>query len=240
VVAVSLIALLGYAVTNQWLTPGQLLISEIRVTGVGHRVSVAEVMQQVEPYVEGGILHLKPEQISEQIAHLGWVKSVDVKRVSPSSLELEIEEFQPALRWGIEANKNQWIDRYGELFKADEQADMTGLPRINGPLEQRSVVTNKYLELNAKTKKLALKIESLTLDARNAWVVAFSSGLIVDLGRSDTVNRWHRFELAYQSLKRAQQQPATAVASMDLRYPHGLAITWRTDPSNKVKHSGES
>ncbi len=230
-VTVSVVATLVYLGGSQWLTPGHLLVSEVQVTGAGKRVSIDDVMGQVQPFVDGGILHLSPEQISDQVARIEWVKSAEVRRIWPSRIELVVEEYEPALRWG----ETTWIDRFGDVFEASEQDDLTLLPRVHGPVPQRQVVIQRYLELNDSVKALGLSIESLVVDDREAWKVHFRSGLNIDLGREKFTVRWQRFASAYRILESNGRDPANTIDTMDLRYPHGLAITWRNRLASPVK-----
>lgn len=245
---VSVLALL-YVADRQWLRPGQLRVAEVEVSGAGNRVSVEQVLKQVEPWVKGGILHLNPEQISERVARLPWVKSASVKRIWPRQIEIMIEEYQPALRW----DESTWIDRYGDVFSAGEQPDLVALPVVHGPQSQRETVIAHYLQLNGPAKALGLKIARLEVDARNAWTVEFPGGLTLELGRENFAGRWQRFitvwtRLNQDAMKADAEADANSAAgerlitdltktieSMDLRYPHGLAIRWRNNVALPAK-----
>ena len=71
----------------------------------------------------------------------------------------------------------------------------------------------------------SLKVEKLELEERGAWNVYFTNGLLVKLGRDEILWRLQRVMAVYKSDIDGRME---SIESFDARYPHGVAVVWKT------------
>jgi cell division protein FtsQ len=70
---------------------------------------------------------------------------------------------------------------------------------------------------------LGLKVLKISLDSGNFWEIWLDSGLKIQLGQDRVLTRLQRFVKVYPKLFKSDKKTAKSV---DLRYPHGLAVKW--------------
>lgn len=165
-----------------------------------------------------------------------WVRRAQVKRVWPNTLLVRLEEQQPLAYW----NEREMINTWGEAFSANEAvlSDDVALPQLNGPNFSERLVVQRYAEVARWIAPMGLSVREVTLSPRYAWEVVLSDGMRLNLGRDPAADiadphgrsgalpfaaRIERFVQAWPAL--LQRLGDRAVASADLRYTNGFAIT---------------
>jgi cell division protein FtsQ len=186
--------------------------------------------------VKGNFFLVNLTQVRHLIETTPWVRHASVQRVWPATLRVRIEEEQPLAYW----NENQMINTWGEAFTANrgELPDDMNLPQLNGPVSSERLVVQRYAEIARWFAPLGLSVHEATLTPRYAWEVTLSDGVHLTLGRdpaADTTDphgrsgalpfaaRIERFVRAWPELTR--RLGTRLIASADLRYPNGFAIT---------------
>lgn len=66
-------------------------------------------------------------------------------------------------------------------------------------------------------------VGQLTLSARFSWQLRLKNGVLLELGRAQTVKRVQRFIDMYSVISKHNK---AAVVSVDLRYDTGMAVRW--------------
>ena len=83
----------------------------------------------------------------------------------------------------------------------------------------------QYQMLSQILRPLGFSITRLELRERGSWFVSTAQGIELLLGRDHLVEKVQRFVAIYN---KALKDKADNIASVDLRYPNGLAVAWRT------------
>lgn len=205
---------------QQLMEPGRLPVRHIDVLGTLERTDANALSALALRESEAGLLHLDVHAMSERLASLPWVDSVSVRRVWPDRLQLKVSEHRAVARWG----ENRWLNDRGEVFSAPLEEGPQGLPRFDAPEGLGRVVLERYLEFERLLVARGLPIGQLLVDARQSWKLTLANGVRVDLGRNDLDARLGRFTLAWPKLLAAH---AARISRIDLRYSHGLAVSWR-------------
>ncbi|CAM5781553.1 cell division protein FtsQ/DivIB [Castellaniella caeni] len=186
--------------------------------------------------VHGNFFLLNLDQVRHRIETAPWVRHAAIRRVWPATLLVKIEEQQPLALW----NENQMINTWGEAFTANpgELPDDLHLPQLNGPASSERLVVQRYAEIARWFAPLGLSVREATLSPRYAWEVSLSDGVHLTLGRDPAADatdphgrpgalpfaaRIQRFVQAWPDLSR--RLGGRLIASADLRYPNGFAIT---------------
>ncbi|MAK55655.1 MAG: cell division protein FtsQ [Pusillimonas sp.] len=198
-------------------------------------VSAPTVQATVAGRLAGNFFTINLDQARRIFESVPWVRQASVRRVWPNTLQVRFEEQQPLAIW----NEDQMINTWGEAFSANqgELPDNARLPRFSGPDDSERLVVQRYAELLRWFAPLGLTVDQIELSPRYAWSVRLSDGLHLNLGRdpaadvADPHGRSGAVSFASRIERFVRNWPALAarlqgqVASADLRYPDGFAIT---------------
>lgn len=204
--------------------------------GVLQYVSAAGVQASLAERLRGNFFFINLDQARELMETTPWVRKARVRRVWPNTLQVQLEEQQPWAFW----NEDQMLNTWGEPFSANlgELPDHADLPRLNGPEASERLVVQRYAEILRWFAPLEVKVRELTLSPRYAWEVLLENGVRLALGRDPAADaadphgrsgaltfasRIERFVHAWPALM--SRLDGRALASADLRYPNGFAIS---------------
>ncbi len=193
--------------------PTLLPLRTVQLQHAPEQVDADEVLQVVRENVHGNFFTVDIEQLRSKIEGVPWVRSVQIRRSFPDSLEVDLEEHQTLARW----NDDDLVNRQGEVFTAlsDEE-----LPSFIGQPGESQLVTEEYARYNEQLSKVGLKVMRISESARHAWQLRLSNGITLELGSEQMQERLARFVAVYPySLANMQE-----VKTVDLRYRNGFAV----------------
>ena len=151
-----------------------------------------------------------------------WIRSVEVRRRWPDTIELRLEEHQVSARWTPLGGEERLVNSFGEVFEAHSDAT---LPSFAGPEGSAAQVLARFQEINQRLGPLDKQVVALQLSPREAWRMRLSDGVALDLGRDHQGealgSRLDRFIESYPKLRERMQ---TALTTVDMRYPSGFVI----------------
>ena len=214
-------AFVGAAALVLWLA-GQVLdrpIVKLDVEGEFQRVAVGQVQAAVQEFRGAGFLSVDLDAVRTKLQAIPWVDHARVSRRWPDGLSVALTEHVPAVRWGEHGLLN---DR-GELFLQQAQQVPLELPQLLGPADTQPQVTRLYFEFAPQLLEAGLRIASLELDARGAWRLTLTNGVVARLGRQDVRARLER--LVHSAGPLLAQQGST-IRYIDLRYSNGFSVGW--------------
>ncbi|GJM06491.1 MAG: hypothetical protein DHS20C10_02250 [marine bacterium B5-7] len=201
-------------------THHRFLIQRVLIRGQLTHVPQSWIQETVMPYVSDGFFQVDVHGIKAQLLKRPWVADVVVRRVWPGQVWIAVQEQQPVVRW----NKKSFLNSGGDVFTPDDQhADKT-LPALQGPSDKVENVFAMYRKSNQQLQPLHLHITQLQMQHDGSWVLRLNNGMLAKLGRADAQQALNRFVSVYPDLL---QKRAKNVASVDLRYNHGLAVKWK-------------
>ncbi len=219
ILAVLIISVGGIVVLFQEET---LPILHVTVDGEFEHVNKQRFIDEVTPHVTGSFMSVDVASIQRAGEALPWVKQIQVSRVWPDSLHFIIEEHDAEAQWGQQG----LISKEGQLFFPDKRSFPEGLPLLKGPKASYADISERYQAMNKALAREKLTIKTLVMDERHSWSMTLSNDITVQLGRTDSEQRFNRFINAYQtSLKQYQGD----IAMMDMRYTNGLSVQWKHD-----------
>ncbi len=216
ILTVSLLA--GFVI---WLVdPSHSPLRRVEIEGDFRYLDKAQLQTTLAPLLENGFFKINVAAVQTQARALPWVSKASVRRVWPDRLQIYIVEQQPFALWGEQALLNP----LGEVFTPVKPPAGMTLPQLSGPQGHADIVLANYQHMSDMVKGLGLTIDELHQDTRRAWRLTLSSGMAVELGRTDPAKRLARFINVYPAILAAT---ATAVIELvDLRYSNGFAVRW--------------
>lgn len=205
-----------------WLLskPGTLPIKRVKVKGEFRYLAEKNVYDTLGGLTSGGFFNVDVRAVKEEAESLQWVDSASVRRIWPSTLQIEITEQVPLARWG----KDKVINIRGELFQPPVQGLPESLPVFVGPEGTEEKVAKQYQLLSGLLAPIGLEIEKLQLTERRAWDLQLKNGLNLLLGKPPAEERVGRFVAAYPKVLKDK---VTQMKSVDLRYTNGFAVSWK-------------
>jgi cell division protein FtsQ len=223
----SLLLLAGglWAAAQQTARPA----ARLSVSGLGERVSAAEVHQALRDQLAAPISRLDLDALRASVLALPWVSHARVERVWPDGLHVRIWERRPIARWGSDA----LLDTDADVFTPRPSEIASELPQLDGPSGSALDVMQRYLGLAEAIAPSGLRLVGLALDLRGEWVARLAPGIPVRFGRGDPLER---VPVLVGPVQRVIAGRLHEVERIDLRYTNGFAVRWQTsaDPQGEA------
>lgn len=218
-VAVVLLSAKGYVALNA------IPVEHIIVSGKLQHTNTAALEDMVRPTLVGGFLNADLERVKEQLQRLPWVHEVSVRRRWPNALELHVVEQLPIARWGSDG----FLNHEGSVFQSmDDGQAWSDLPLLQGPSGATAALMRIYQQLVEILAPAELLVEELSMDDRGQIEAKLRGGAVVSMGSEKYVDeRLRRFVAVYRAELAVQGR---AIASVDLRYPNGMAVGFVETP----------
>ncbi|ABA59303.1 Cell division protein FtsQ [Nitrosococcus oceani ATCC 19707] len=204
---------------NHLADPETLPLRQVNIKGQFKYVTQQKLHKVTAGYVKGGFFNVNLKTIRTVVEELPWVAQVNVRRVWPDALQIEVQEKIPLARWG----KDALISIEGEIFTPPEASFPQGLPKLQGPPDSERLLVSRLEKIQAQLNSLGLRVVQLTMGERRDWHVVFEDGMELILGRAHSKQRLTRFQQIYAHLLRLHRED---IKRVDMRYTNGFAITW--------------
>lgn len=197
-------------------------LREVVVTHELQEVRRSEVERSLSGLLRGNFFSINVDALRQSLEKLPWVRRAEVRRQWPARVEINIEEHQPAARWGEGAA--QLVNTHGEVFAAPMSREMH-LPLLTGPAGSSADVLRHYEEFARTLKPTGRRPEQVALSPRLAWLLKLEDGMQLELGREQAkapiAVRLQRFVDYYPTVSDTRRPRPIAV---DMRYPNGFAL----------------
>jgi len=236
------------------INPVQINAVQNPAQNILHFVSQATIQNSVSPYVSQGFFNISVSKIREALLAQPGIAEVSVTRKFPDLVRINITEDQPVALY----DHDSFIDPKGLIITPEMifGVNNLNLPVFIGPSNQMVLMVNQYesfVGVFNNFKNLNFKITQLSLDDYGQWEIILNTGLVIDCGNQDVLNRLNNFLKAYPNLVPPNSPGATGLgdsslssalgankskpaknsqnnnqnlASVDLRYSEGFALRW--------------
>jgi cell division protein FtsQ len=101
----------------------------------------------------------------------------------------------------------------------------TNLPVIYGPLGMESYLLDMLNTLDDRLAPTGVKVATLDMSKRRAWIVKLNNGLELHFGRQDPVKLLEWF---LNLVPKLGEDVFAQLKRVDLRYPNGFALVWKS------------
>ncbi len=207
-------------------------IREVKIHGTLQHLTQEDIKQHVVNYSKWGWMRLPVDRLREQLEALTWVSSARVSREWPLNLSIEIVERRPLARWGEDA----LLDQNAEVFDPGGAINRA-LPLLSGPEGTEQEMLDRYREFSTRLGAHSLALAKLSRDRRGSWSVTLRDGPQLRLGAESIDGRLERALLALNELPGKGE---LEMAHVDLRYPNGFAVGWRSPEEASRMRGGVS
>lgn len=197
-------------------------IRYVRTEGVFEYLSKDEIKKTLKPLVDSGFFSADMGAIQQAVLQIPWVERVSVKRVWPDAIVIKVYEQTAYVRWG----EKSLLNARGDKFTPANAGDFGHLPMLYGPAGQEQKVLEIMKGIRTTLVDQALELVEFSINDRRAWKIVLANGMEILLGRKDQLKHFQRF---LKTLVLFEQEQINAMASVDLRYPNGYAVSWKPD-----------
>ena len=195
-------------------------LSKIMVGGNFNHLEEQELAELVNIEIDGGFLSMNLNQLRQELQSHPWIHQVSVRREWPSTLKVEVIEEVPIARWG----KKGFLNRLGDQLSLPENSNLKSLPVLEADFGSSQDMIAQYLLLAELLAPTDLRLTELQRDAVGAWQIETASGVRIVLGRDQIIEKIRRLIVVWGSGLDVQ---LNNIETIDLRYPNGLAVSWR-------------
>lgn len=195
-------------------------LSKIMVGGNFNHLEEQELAELVNIEIDGGFLSMNLNQLRQELQSHPWIHQVSVRREWPSTLKVEVIEEVPIARWG----KKGFLNRLGDQLSLPENSNLNSLPVLEAHFGSSQDMIAQYLLLAELLAPTDLRLTELQRDAVGAWQIETAAGVRIVLGRDQIIEKIRRLIVVWGSGLDVQ---LNNIATIDLRYPNGLAVSWR-------------
>ena len=195
-------------------------LTTVVVNGPFQRVAALDVERAVRENLRGGFLTANLATLQKAVEKLPWADHARVQRHWPDGLYVQVTEQVAAARWGDTA----LVNTRGEIFAVDARHIPEELPRLDGPEGSQARVAELYFQLYPRLLESGLRATALTQDARGAWQLELSNGVLVRFGRRQLNERVDRFLRAGTAVLATR---GSEISALDMRYSNGFSVSWR-------------
>ncbi|MDF1757213.1 MAG: cell division protein FtsQ/DivIB [Legionellaceae bacterium] len=204
-------------------TPQRFPVNTFKISASYQHISRKQIQDVLANYSNDSFISMPVNSLKEDLLKLNWAQEINIKRVWPDTLKITIVEKVPVAFW-----KNSFLTINGQLIPADAkdiqvQNQIKFLPNLKGPAEHQQEVLQNYQKLSKLLESYGLRAVSLKLRDNHSWDIGLSDGVVLRLGKRDLDKRVLRFCKAYSAVFADKSEQ---LASVDLRYPHGMAVQW--------------
>lgn len=194
----------------------------VRVEGAFQYIAKDTIKRVLAEQVMHGFYNADLQQIQAAVKALPWADQVEVQRIWPDALKVRVSEQRPVARWG----ERSLLNNQGELFVPDNVDEFAQLPLITGPDGQERKLLEVMKGLSVALRDRAMALKEFVVNERRAWKVVLTSGLEIKLGRKMPLENMQRF---LKTVELLGEERVAMMATVDLRYPNGYAVTWKED-----------
>lgn len=198
----------------------QVPFRRIQVVSNAKHLAPASIAKMVQHNMHGDFFSLNAEKLRQALLTEPWIAQVSFRRIWPDTLQVDVIEQEPVAIW----LNNQLINSRGQLFAAPQNSWPAQLPKFNGPDTAIVEMLDKYTLWQQDLAKLHLKITEINVSRNLSWSLILDNSLQVTLGEQLKDENFSRFITLYPKIIAPNKDQAI---SIDLRYPHGVAVKWR-------------
>ncbi|HAF87289.1 MAG TPA: cell division protein FtsQ [Legionellales bacterium] len=197
----------------------------IKVKSTFTHITPEQIQTILTPLTQKSFFFLPISQMGHHLMTLDWVEQVRLTRHWPDTLTIFIQEKTPIAHWN-EALLSTKGDLFGQRTQLDREQN---LPFLYGPPDNHQEVLQVYQKMSNILKMCQLKPSALTKRPNGAWMLTLVNNTVLYLGKYPLTLRLKRFCQAYVTILASKSQQITHI---DLRYPHGMAVKWKSEIEN--------
>jgi len=206
-----------------------LAVTAVRITGQSETAEM-DLLQALQLPDHASIIFFDAEAARERIEALAWVETASIRKVYPSTLDIQVTEREPYALW---QNLGQvvLIDEDGRVISDYVASRFARLPLVVG--EGAPEEAPELLALLAEFPSLQEEVRAATLVAGRRWDLTLRNGMTVRLPEDDLLPA----VIQLVSLDQGHQLFARDIQEIDLRMANRMTVQLAPDVLEDVENA---
>jgi len=225
-VVIGSILFFGLFIKNKLSEEESAPVTSLVISGEMNYTKKNDIEAAIDHISFGNFFKVDVNNVQKMVETLPWVYSVSVRKQWPNELRIYVVDQSPIAHW----NGDSYINVYGEVFQTGTKYLTNHLPSFYGPEGTENIALENYKNLNNLLNYGDFTISELVLSERYAWQLTLQSGVMLNLGRENRVERVQRFMDAYPYIKLTED---VQIDYVDLRYDTGFAVGFKSSNENE-------
>ena len=211
------IAVVGYNLYQSVLSQNLFPLKRVVIREPLHYGEVSEIIRN---HQQRDLMHMDIAVLAEEMQQLDWIAKASVYKRWPDTVEMDLVERVPVVRWGEKA----FLDADGAVFTIPDNDKLRHLFTVHGPDGYEKQVLGYYQLIAPWLSKQRIAIQELYLDQRLVWHARLENGLDVILGRDQLNERLKKLIVVNDKVI---EPYARYIDGIDLRYHDGFSVRWK-------------
>lgn len=196
-------------------------VRRVEIVGDFNKINKYAIKQAVLPYVIKGFFRVDLASIKHDVEEYPWVANCIIERNWPDEVVVKVIPHRVIASW----NNQGLFSADHKLLHPNLAAMPQDLPRLYGPEDSSAEVLENYLAMQDILIQKNMHIKQFTLYTKHSnnqsMKIILTNGMQIMLGSNNPLQQLERFTDNYASILAKNETP---IASVDLRYPHGIAV----------------
>jgi cell division protein FtsQ len=198
-------------------------LKNVRISGAS-QLGEKDIMEKIAPFLRESLLKIDALKIREAISSHPFVREVNIKRVFPFSIVIDVKEKTPSALWVDGGGNVMVLDETGVPYRGLAKGDEKGLFVITA--QDKGDVKSVYREVNGWIREGIVKREALseiTYDEGSITIFGLDNGVEIILGREEQDKRLKRAMTVFEDAKKR----GLLIKCIDARFEKGAIIQER-------------
>ena len=197
-------------------------IDRVVVNGDFYHLKEKEVINLIDQKVKDGFLSLNLSGLNKYLESEPWIRNATIRRSWPSTIIVDITEEKPIARWG----EKQVLNNVGDYLEITDKQSIKNLPTFTSEFGKSKEMIKSYQLMSEIFGPTGLKVQEIRRDVVGSWLITTSSGIQINLGRDQLVQKLRRFQVVWSAQLSSQVEK---IKTIDMRYPNGISVAWNQD-----------
>ncbi len=208
-------------------------IKNVKVMGTYAYVKPSDIQTALTPFLQDkGIAAFSEWKAEKALEAMPGVADASIWRIYPDKIRVVLREKSAIAR----LSNGQLLAEDGTFFDVTNPAGAANLPILKGETQYIKPMLAMLESLMPVFAYDSLKVTGLGLAENGDWSVQLNDQTWVMMGKEDLENRAIDFLTIYPLL--IKTVPANQIpAYIDLRYVHGLTVSWLAAPTPALSGS---
>jgi|GEM_PF-3596054 len=194
-------------------------VRQILLEGQFQYINPQQLQSTLDQATNRGLLMIDLTRLQTELQRFPWIKSVDIERIWPDSIRINVIEKTPYLRLG----SDQIISLDGAVFSPDSTQVFSDLPLLTIDATFTPELFQSYREMEYLLALNHYELRQFQVNKLGEWFLELSGNIQIALGHQHPISSFKRFIAILPGLGRAR---INKMKSIDLRYENGFAISY--------------
>ncbi len=198
-------------------------LKNIRINGV-QQLAEKDIMNKVSPFLRESLLKIDAVKMKEALVSHPFVKEVNIKRVFPFSIVIDVKEKKPSALWVNTEGTVTVLDETGTPYRGLAKGDEKDMFVISA--RDKGDAKSVYKEINGWITQGIIKkdvLSEISYDEGSITIFGFDNGVEIILGKEDQDKRLKRAVAVFQDAKKR----GLLIKCIDARFEKGAIIQER-------------